>query len=148
MHNVQINRNIVFPYAMAIENSWRRCHDGLLQHLVCAIGCRSFRFVPAASEYSDGNGDARDKCDWVHPLEDLRKHDIRDVLERLSALVDKHGGVSLPAFHGCMRVLLEVRHSCRSGWLVQVIAKKMQVTRFKRSCDAVTIGRSGCKGMV
>ncbi|CAM9219015.1 unnamed protein product [Laminaria digitata] len=64
--------------------------------------------VTAASEDVDGNGDARHKRDWAHPLEDLRKHGLRDVLELLSDLVDKHGGVSLPAFHGCMRALLEV----------------------------------------
>lgn len=102
--------------------------------LVHAIGLRSSRFVPAASEDIDEDGDARDNRDWVHPLEDLRKHDIRDVLELLSALVDKHGGVSLPAFHGCMRALLEVHYSYRSGWLARSIAQKMTLSHvFKRS---------------
>lgn len=37
----------------------------------------------------------------------LREHDMRSILELLSAFVDDCGGVSLPAFLGCMRALFE-----------------------------------------
>ncbi|CAM9990495.1 unnamed protein product [Scytosiphon promiscuus] len=40
--------------------------------------------------------------------EPFREHDLEIVLELLSEFADRHGGISLPAFVGCMRALLEV----------------------------------------
>eukprot|EP00752_Nemacystus_decipiens_P007742 g6921.t1 len=46
--------------------------------------------------------------DWAALFRCLRKHEVHGVLELLSTFVDDHGGVSLPAFLGCMRALFEV----------------------------------------
>lgn len=65
------------------------------------------RLMPSTSRDIERTPAALNSGSWVHLLEDLQKHDVRVVLELLSAFVDQHGGVSLPSLFGCIRALVE-----------------------------------------
>lgn len=77
----------------------------------CAAATFSlFRFSPSIVENAEpGNVIAREHGnDWMHALGGLRRHDTQVVLELMSSYAQEDGGVSFPAFYGCIRALVEV----------------------------------------
>eukprot|EP00903_Cladosiphon_okamuranus_P015661 g14463.t1 len=82
--------------------------------------------------------------DWAGLFQCLRQHDTQDILELLSAFVDDHGGVSLPAFLGCMRALFEVNG--RSN-LDDVETDKLKIV-LKQLFDTLDDNRHGTRGVL
>lgn len=86
-----------------VEKEVRLCqisHEQLIRHITCRFAAT----FPRSCDREIGG-------DWAGLFQCLRKHDMHGVLELLSAFVDDHGGVSLPAFLGCMRALFEASES-------------------------------------
>lgn len=77
--------------------------------IIIPLACFRSAFA-AAQEETERSSETVDGGCWGRLLQGLRKCDMTVVLGLLSAMfVDQRGGVSRPAFVGCMRALFEVR---------------------------------------
>ncbi|CAM9476334.1 unnamed protein product [Ectocarpus fasciculatus] len=93
----------------------------------------------AALEETERSNETADGGCWGHLLQGLRKYDITVVLGLLSAFVDQHGGISRPAFVGCMRALFEEDGRCVLS-AAETMELKISLTRLYQLLDGDRMG--------
>ncbi|CAM9950802.1 unnamed protein product, partial [Ectocarpus sp. 8 AP-2014] len=93
----------------------------------------------AALEETERSSETADGGCWGHLLQGLRKYDITVVLGLLSAFVDQSGGISRPAFVGCMRALFEEDGCCVLS-AAETMELKISLTRLYQVLDGDRMG--------
>ncbi|CAM9385209.1 unnamed protein product [Ectocarpus sp. 4 AP-2014] len=93
----------------------------------------------AILEETERSSETADGGCWGHLLQGLRKYDITVVLGLLSAFVDQSGGISRPAFVGCMRALFEEDGRCVLS-AAETMELKISLTRLYQVLDGDRMG--------
>ncbi|CAB1112380.1 unnamed protein product [Ectocarpus sp. CCAP 1310/34] len=93
----------------------------------------------AILEETERSSETADGGCWGHLLQGLRKYDVTVVLGLLSAFVDQSGGISRPAFVGCMRALFEEDGRCVLS-AAETMELKISLTRLYQVLDGDRMG--------